>query len=260
MSTCSRPTSRCARPSSARARPGRSTACATPAPVSGSAEAQAHGRRAERNSPPAHARPLRAPDRPRRPTTRLALAAARRGRARDPLAPVARPAPRRHVARAALELLWTQAQRRRDVPGVDDLLGDPDAAQRPALAAEWEPRLTLPDYERDALCGMAMTEKQGGSDLRANTTRAGRLSGDLYELTGHKWFCSAPMSDGFLTSRAARRGAHLLRRRAAGTRNRFVHPAAEGEGRQPLELLRARSSSDGTSRGSSARRAAASRP
>ena len=42
----------------------------------------------------------------------------------------------------------------------------------PELAAEWEPRLTLPDYERGALCGMAMTEKQGGSDVRAGTTRA----------------------------------------------------------------------------------------
>ena len=50
-----------------------------------------------------------------------------------------------------------------------------------------------------ATVGMAMTEKQGGSDLRANQTRARRLSADLYELRGHKWFCSAPMSDGFLT-------------------------------------------------------------
>ena len=68
----------------------------------------------------------------------------------------------------------------------------------PDLAAEWEPRLTLPDYERGALCGMAMTEKQGGSDVRAGTTRAEPAGDGAYELTGHKWFCSHPMGDVFL--------------------------------------------------------------
>jgi putative acyl-CoA dehydrogenase len=69
----------------------------------------------------------------------------------------------------------------------------------PELAAEWEPRLTLPDYENGALAGMAMTEKQGGSDVRANTTRAEPAGDDLYEITGHKWFCSYPPCDVFLT-------------------------------------------------------------
>ena len=68
----------------------------------------------------------------------------------------------------------------------------------PELAAEWEPRLTLPDYERGALCGMAMTEKQGGSDVRAGTTRAEPAGDGAYELTGHKWFCSHPMGAVFL--------------------------------------------------------------
>jgi putative acyl-CoA dehydrogenase len=83
----------------------------------------------------------------------------------------------------------------------------------PDLAAIWEPRLTSTDYDvglrraRDkagALAGMGMTEKQGGSDVRANTTAAvaepgGPLEGgETYRLTGHKWFCSAPMSDLFL--------------------------------------------------------------
>ena len=82
----------------------------------------------------------------------------------------------------------------------------------PELAAVWLPRLAsrsyrpalLPVAEKDgALCGMGMTEKQGGSDVRANTTWAeptgdGPVSGAAYRLTGHKWFCSAPMSDGFL--------------------------------------------------------------
>ena len=89
-------------------------------------------------------------------------------------------------------------QRRRDVPGLDDLLRGPGAARRPELAAEWEPRLTLPDYERGALCGMAMTEKQGGSDVRANTTRAEPAGDGWFELTGHKWFCSYPPCDVFL--------------------------------------------------------------
>jgi putative acyl-CoA dehydrogenase len=68
----------------------------------------------------------------------------------------------------------------------------------PALAAEWEPRLTLPDYERGALCGMAMTEKQGGSDVRANITRAESVGDGWWELHGHKWFCSYPPCELFL--------------------------------------------------------------
>jgi putative acyl-CoA dehydrogenase len=83
----------------------------------------------------------------------------------------------------------------------------PALRTQPDLAAEWVPRLTATTYDPDlkpatekasALCGMAMTEKHGGSDVRANTTRA--LPGDdgWWELTGHKWFCSAPMCDLFL--------------------------------------------------------------
>ena len=72
-------------------------------------------------------------------------------------------------------------------------LGDPN------IAAEWEPRLTLPDYDRFARAGMVMTEKQGGSDLRANSTIAERIGDGWYELTGHKWFCTHPVFDMFLT-------------------------------------------------------------
>jgi len=74
----------------------------------------------------------------------------------------------------------------------------------PDLAAEWLPRLYSRQYSPEltpgkpgALFGMAMTEKQGGSDVRANTTWA-EEAGDRHLLTGHKWFCSAPMSDAFL--------------------------------------------------------------
>lgn len=74
----------------------------------------------------------------------------------------------------------------------------------PDLAKEWLPRLYSRQYSPElaagkpgALFGMAMTEKRGGSDVRANTTRA-EASGAHHLLTGHKWFCSAPMSDAFL--------------------------------------------------------------
>ena len=83
--------------------------------------------------------------------------------------------------------------------------------KRQELAGEWEPRFLSLDYDersipaerkRGAICGMVMTEKQGGSDVRANTTVAepidGGGPGGEYELVGHKWFCSAPMCDAFL--------------------------------------------------------------
>jgi putative acyl-CoA dehydrogenase len=111
-----------------------------------------------------------------------------------------------HVVRAARFAVWTQVEAGHGCPismtysVVPALRADAD------LAAEWEPRLTSDTYDRrdepapakyGALAGMAMTEKQGGSDVRANTTRA--VPGDDgYLLTGHKWFCSAPMSDLFL--------------------------------------------------------------
>ncbi len=68
-----------------------------------------------------------------------------------------------------------------------------------ATSARYDPRFLPPEDKAGLTLGMAMTEKQGGSDVRANTTRAKAISADEVELTGHKWFCSAPMSDGFLT-------------------------------------------------------------
>ena len=75
----------------------------------------------------------------------------------------------------------------------------PTIRQDASLAAEWEERLTLPDYDRFAQAGMVMTEKQGGSDLRANTTVAEPAGDGWYELTGHKWFCTHPVFEVFLT-------------------------------------------------------------
>jgi len=109
----------------------------------------------------------------------------------------------------------------------------PALRAQPELAAEWEPRLTSLAYDpvlrpaadkRGALCGMAMTERQGGSDVRANTTRAVRLADGEYELTGHKWFCSAPMCDAFLVLAQAKAGLScflLPRVLSDGTRNGF---------------------------------------
>ena len=69
----------------------------------------------------------------------------------------------------------------------------PVLRSEPGLADAWEPR-----FAAGALCGMAMTERQGGSDVRANETEARPCGDGEVTLHGHKWFCSAPMSDAFL--------------------------------------------------------------
>ncbi|HUR86838.1 MAG TPA: acyl-CoA dehydrogenase family protein [Solirubrobacteraceae bacterium] len=113
-----------------------------------------------------------------------------------------------HVARTAMYLTAAQAEGGFACPITMTFAAVPALRVQPEVAAVWEPRLTATTYEpslapsggkASALCGMAMTEKQGGSDVRANTTRAVALDGDgEYALTGHKWFCSAPMCDLFL--------------------------------------------------------------
>lgn len=113
-----------------------------------------------------------------------------------------------HVRRAAAFLVWTQVEAGNGCPLSMTHAAVPALRTDPELAAEWEPRLTSTIYDRElrparlkagALFGMGMTEKQGGSDVRANATVAAPLAEDgTYALTGHKWFCSAPMSDGFL--------------------------------------------------------------
>jgi putative acyl-CoA dehydrogenase len=104
-----------------------------------------------------------------------------------------------HVVRAVLFTLWSHANDGVMCPISMTYAAIPalrDGA--PELAAEWEPRLTTPDYASGALCGMAMTERQGGSDVRANITRAEPLGDGTYELHGHKWFCSYPPCEVFL--------------------------------------------------------------
>ncbi len=121
------------------------------------------------------------------------------------------PGPGAHVARAAMFMLLMQAESGVGCPISMTYSAIPALRKQPELAAEWESRFLSLDYDeasapaankRGALCGMAMTEKQGGSDVRANTTTATPLNGGgpgaEYELLGHKWFCSAPMCDAFL--------------------------------------------------------------
>jgi putative acyl-CoA dehydrogenase len=123
-------------------------------------------------------------------------------------AAAADPRPGANVARAATFMLFAQIEPGHACPVSMTHAAVPVVAQNAALAEKWMPRLLSRDYSGElgtpskpsALFGMAMTEKQGGSDVRANTTRAvaSGEGGGAYRLTGHKWFCSAPMSDAFL--------------------------------------------------------------
>jgi putative acyl-CoA dehydrogenase len=140
-----------------------------------------------------------------------------------------------HLRRAAGFMVWSQVEAGHGCPVSMTHAAVPALRTDPALAAEWEPRLGARTYDprlvpagqkAGALLGMGMTEKQGGSDVRANTTRAEPLAeAGTYALTGHKWFCSAPMSDGFLVLAQAPAGLTcflLPRVLADGTRNVFA--------------------------------------
>jgi putative acyl-CoA dehydrogenase len=152
-------------------------------------------------------------------------------------APWSEPVAGAHVARAAGFMVWSQTDAGHGCPISMTYAAVPALRHEPAIAAVWEPRLASRVYDaspapagskRGALCGMAMTEKQGGSDVRANTTRARPVaaagSGQEYILIGHKWFCSAPMCDAFLVLAQAAAGLScflLPRWREDGTRNAF---------------------------------------
>ena len=142
-----------------------------------------------------------------------------------------------HTARAALYMTAMQAEAGFACPITMTYAVVPSLRAHPDLAAEWEPLVTSTSYDPrlirasekgSAIAGMAMTEKQGGSDVRANTTSARALNGGgpgaEYELTGHKWFCSAPMSDIFLVLAQADEGLScflLPRILPDGSRNAF---------------------------------------
>jgi putative acyl-CoA dehydrogenase len=122
-------------------------------------------------------------------------------------APWRDPKPGAHVARAAGFSVWSQAEGGHGCPISMTHAAVPALRADDALAAEWIPRLTSLTYDpglrnpadkAGCLAGMGMTEKQGGSDVRTNTTRAVPAADGTYRLTGHKWFTSAPMCDMFL--------------------------------------------------------------
>ena len=123
------------------------------------------------------------------------------------------------VARSALHAMLSQVESGSCCPLTMTFACRPALAHQPDVAEAWEPGLQgtaydprlVPAQQKSAvLGGMAMTEKQGGSDVRANTTRATPEAaggpGEAYRLVGHKWFCSAPMSDAFLTLAQTDRG------------------------------------------------------
>ncbi|MEO8718522.1 MAG: acyl-CoA dehydrogenase family protein, partial [Burkholderiales bacterium] len=112
-------------------------------------------------------------------------------------APWAEPGAGAHVERAAGYLLYSEVENGTQCPVTMTYGSVPAIKAHSALAEQWLPRIhaRTPDA---ALVGMGMTEKQGGSDVRANTTRAAALGGGEFSITGHKWFFSAPMCDAFL--------------------------------------------------------------
>ncbi len=151
----------------------------------------------------------------------------------------AQPGPGAHVARAALSYLHHQAEPGTSCPLTMTHAAVPALRQAPALR-EWADKVASRRYDAADVAihakpgvtiGMGMTERQGGSDVRANTTTATPLAdgdavtGDAYLLRGHKWFFSAPMSDGFLVLAQAPDGLSCFlmpRRLPDGGRNGFT--------------------------------------
>ncbi|HYQ79310.1 MAG TPA: acyl-CoA dehydrogenase family protein, partial [Solirubrobacterales bacterium] len=147
------------------------------------------------------------------------------------------PRPGAHVARGAAFMCMSQAEAGVGCPISMTYSVIPALRTQPELAAEWEPRFLSSTYDpanapadgkQGALAGMGMTEKQGGTDVRANTTVARPVNGGgpgaEYELTGHKWFMSAPQCDAFLVLAQADGGISCFlfpRWTPDGTRNRF---------------------------------------
>jgi putative acyl-CoA dehydrogenase len=116
--------------------------------------------------------------------------------------------PGKYVARSVLAFLKQQTDEGTSCPLTMTFAVVPSLKIEPKIAAEWLPKVLSNEYDarflpasekRGATFGMAMTEPQGGSDVRANTTFAEKLNdAGEYAITGRKWFCSAPMSDAFL--------------------------------------------------------------
>ena len=138
-----------------------------------------------------------------------------------------------HVARAAKFFVWSQVEAGHTCPLAMTYAAIPALRHNQELADRYEPLLAAkiydyglrePSSKRGLIAGMSMTEKQGGSDVRANTTTATPTANGDYVIRGHKWFTSAPMSDMFLTLAQAPGGLScflLPRILPDGTRNRI---------------------------------------
>ncbi|WHI52127.1 acyl-CoA dehydrogenase family protein [Microbulbifer sp. MLAF003] len=147
------------------------------------------------------------------------------------------PRPGANVVRAAKNYLQCQLEAGHGCPVTMTFASIPSIQLNPIVAAEWAPKIlsrgydnsNRPYFEKSSLTiGMGMTEKQGGSDVRANTTTAIPLGDNVYELLGHKWFMSAPMCDGF-----------LILAQAPGGLSCFLVPRWRPDGsKNPLEIQR----------------------
>ena len=151
------------------------------------------------------------------------------------------PKPGAHVARAAKSYLQSQVEAGHGCPITMTFAAIPALRLQPDLAAIWEPKITSRIYDprnvpveqkQGVTIGMCMTEKQGGSDVRSNTTRAypvgGGGPGQAYELVGHKFFVSAPMCDAF-----------LMLAQAPGGLSCFLVPRWRPDGsKNPVQVLR----------------------
>jgi putative acyl-CoA dehydrogenase len=139
-----------------------------------------------------------------------------------------------HVARAAMMMITVQNEAGHTCPVSMTYSGMAALRAEPEVAKVWESKILSSDYDpsfapatkkKGALLGMGMTEKQGGSDVRANTTRAEQIgSSREFLITGHKWFCSAPMCDAFLVLAQTAKGLScflLPRWTATGEKNKF---------------------------------------
>jgi putative acyl-CoA dehydrogenase len=151
------------------------------------------------------------------------------------------PGPGAHVARAARTYLHTQVEAGHGCPITMTFAALPSLRLQPELARIWEPKITARVYDprnvpmeqkQGITIGMAMTEKQGGSDVRTNSTRAHPVGvggpGQAYELVGHKYFVSAPMCDAF-----------LVLAQAPGGLSCFLLPRWRPDGsKNPMQVLR----------------------
>ncbi|MET9295620.1 acyl-CoA dehydrogenase family protein [Streptomyces sp. NPDC003077] len=152
-------------------------------------------------------------------------------------APWADARPGAHLLRAAKFYVWSQAEPGHGCPISMTYAAVPALRAAPELAARYEPLLSARTYDyglrppldkAGLIAGMSMTEKQGGSDVRANTTRAVPAGDGTYRITGHKWFTSAPMSDVFLLLAQTEEGPSC-----------FLLPRVLPDGtRNPMHLMR----------------------